>query len=215
MFDKPFVRDRLLGLYVEMPRPLPRNVIGISNAYGSEGPSLRVLTLNVTVLTIARLNAVLGKAAEEQADVVTLQETKHPRHGFRWATTILAEAGWKIQWSDPPGSTVTGGRRAAGGTAILWRRELGRGDAIKSLARTELQHRSCGRAWGALQIWSAYGDPNRPDLEWFGALLASAQTGIAQQHVAILIGDFNWKTAYDRSLCAQWCVAPKIKSCQV
>ena len=179
----------------------PEKVIGITNAYGSEGPCLRLLTLNVTVLTMSRLYAVLGKAAEEHAGVVNLQETKHPRHGFRWATKILTEAGWKIQWSDPPGSTATVGRRAAGGTAILWRRELGRGDAIKSLASSVSQHRSGGGAWGALQIWSANGDPNRPDLQWFGALLASAQNSIAQQHAAVLIGGFNWKPAYDKSLC--------------
>ena len=89
--DKPFVRDMMLGLYVEIPRPLPRNIIGISNAYGSEGLCLRVLTLNVTVLTIARLNAVLDKAAAEQAGVVSLQDTKRPRHGFRWALKTLAE----------------------------------------------------------------------------------------------------------------------------
>ena len=80
------------------------------------------------------------------------------------------------------------------------------------MASSVSQHRSCGRAWGALQIWSAYGDPNRPDLEWFGTLLASAQNSIAQQHAAVLIGDFNWKPAYDKSLCDHWCVAPRTKS---
>ena len=105
-----------------------------------------IFTLNVIVLTIACLSAMLGPAAEEQAGIIALQEIKRPWHGFRWATKMVTDTGWKVHWSNPLGVTVTGGRRAAGGTALLWRRKLGRGDAFKSLASNELLHRACGRA---------------------------------------------------------------------
>ena len=63
--------------------PRPRYVLGATNVYGGEGPSLKVLTQNVTILTAARLREVLFHADATNAGVVALQETRHLTNGFK------------------------------------------------------------------------------------------------------------------------------------
>ena len=136
-----------------------RCVLGVLNSYGSEGPPLKTIAINVTVLTRMRLIAVMQQAKSDGVAVVAMQETRHPKNGFRWAAKVTSAAGWRIQWSDPPNLNKAGNQLSAGGTALMWRRELGRSTACTFDAPQELLHRACGRAWGETQIWSAYGDP--------------------------------------------------------
>ena len=64
-------------------RPRQRCVLGVFNCYGSEGPSVKVLTINVTLPTRERLDAVLQQAKVDQAAVIAMQKTRHPVSGFR------------------------------------------------------------------------------------------------------------------------------------
>ena len=48
----------------------PRYILGATNVYGGEGPSLKVLTQNVTILIAARLREVLFHANASNAGVV-------------------------------------------------------------------------------------------------------------------------------------------------
>ena len=124
----------------DQARPRPRCVLGAINCYGSEGPSFKVLAINVTVLTRERLHEVLIQAGDDQAAVIALQETRHPANGFRWAAKVTSDAGWRIQWSAPPNPNRAGTQLGAGGTALLWRRELGRGTACAFDAPQDLKH---------------------------------------------------------------------------
>ena len=123
-----------------------------------------MLSVNVTLFTRARLRSVLRLASEHQAGVLALQETRHPDNGFRWAGAIAATEGWWVQWSLDTSIDRRGVRRQ-GGTALLWRRELGRGEPCRFDAPEHLQSRACGRTWGSFSIWSVYGDAQRADLE--------------------------------------------------
>ena len=198
-------------------RPRPRFLLGATNVYGSEGPSLKVLTQNVTVLTAARLREVLFHAGASSAGIVALQETRHPTNGFKWANRICSEAGWRIQWSVAPGADRKG-VRTPGGTALLWQEALGRGSPLSLKASpaepcTSFQHRACGRAFESFEVWSVYGDAQRPDLAWLGALLNSAHSSGAQvARPSIVLGDFNWRKAYDKFINSSWTVLPAVRS---
>ena len=85
--------------------------------------------------------------------------------------------------------------RRAGGTAIVWLKALGRGHAI-DLAET----RVCARSWPFGTIASVYGPADRPDLPWFSSTLERFE-GL---HASVLVGDFNWRQAYQRFLPSAW-----------
>ena len=43
---------------------------------------LRLLSCNLTSMTLARLHTVLSLADEERISIIAFQETKHPNNGF-------------------------------------------------------------------------------------------------------------------------------------
>ena len=53
----------------------------------------------------------------------------------------------------------------------------------------------------------------RPDLAWFGALLSSAHASGAQgARPSIVLGDFNWRKAYERFINNSWTLLPAVRS---
>lgn len=194
-----------------MPLPIMRT--GNFNAYGKEGPAhddgahtrFKVLSINVTALTKARLGEVLDCACGDAASAVALQETRHLEGGFPWASRLAAKQGWKVQWSRASPKDWCGHTRA-GGTALLWRAELGRGEPLIADhgASTHCMHRSCGRRWADFDIWSVYGDAQKADLRWFGDILRAAQRGPNDRRPTLVVGDFNWREAYGKALVDDW-----------
>ena len=75
------------------------------------------------------------------------------------------------------------------------------------------QHRACGRAFASFEVWSVYGDVQRPDLAWLGALLSSAHSSGAQGALpSIVVGDFNWRKAYEKFIFNSWTLLPAVRS---
>ena len=131
------------------------------------GPTLVLISINVTALTLSRLQAVLALAVAEDATFVALQETRHPAGGFPWATRLAESAGYHASWSAPPPPRPAGGR-GYGGTALLWRCGYGRSGPLLQDARGESGHRAHGRLFTDLAVVSAYGPAAGADLEWLG-----------------------------------------------
>ena len=50
---------------------------------------LKILSINVTVLTRERLSTVLDEAEERGVDIIAFQESRHPAGGFRWANALV------------------------------------------------------------------------------------------------------------------------------
>ena len=63
-------------------RPRQRCVLGVLNCYGSEGPSFKVLAINVTVLTRERLLAVMQQAKNDRSRSLPCKRPVTPRTGF-------------------------------------------------------------------------------------------------------------------------------------
>ena len=99
---------------------LPRSPL-LGAAHPDRGPqglppntSLRILSLNVTSLTMAQLSAVLAHAEACSAHVVCLQETRH--YGpAAWACRAADKAGWRSKFSvpSPPSSLAVARARVA------------------------------------------------------------------------------------------------------
>eukprot|EP00972_Heterocapsa_arctica_P037257 5483569-Heterocapsa_arctica.AAC.1 len=82
-------------------------------------------TVNVTVLTADRLKTVLQACDRLQVDVLAFQETRHHDPQLGWARGLGARMGWLSAFSEAPGRMASGAT-APGGTAIFWRRSLGK-----------------------------------------------------------------------------------------
>jgi hypothetical protein len=160
--------------------------------------ALKVLSINVTALTKRRLLDVLAEAEAEDVSVIALQETRHPQEGFPFVGPLLAKhhCRWRVQWSEGTPADEHG-RRGCGGTALLWRDEMGRGRPLDTKS-----HRTCIRSWNAVNIASAYGDVQRADVDWFTNLLGTMEGLRPQQRIAV--GDFNWKRCYGDLLGNDW-----------
>ena len=189
--------------------------LGSFNPYGGEGPVERagrrlvIVSINVTSLTAARLEESLQVAKGQDASILALQETRHPPGGFVWATRQASKEGWKLQWSkaSPLDSC---GRRSAGGTALLWKRELGKGEPVKSGSFCkEDEHRSCGRTWSEFCISSVYGNAQGSNIPWFGEIMRTSAGNPRDDKPTFLVGDFNWKAAYDKHICDGWSVVDR------
>lgn len=120
---------------------------------------LRIMTVNVTSLTKARLVEVLRTARLHDADVIALQEVRHRTTKVGWASAIARRncMGW--QASKPPPADGRG-RIGCGRTALLWKLRMG-----KSKALIGQNHRAVGRAFGSLNIVSYYGNAQTADLQ--------------------------------------------------
>ena len=58
----------------------------------------------------------------------------------------------------------------------------------------------CARSWPFGTIASVYGPADRPDLPWFTSTLERFES----LHSSVLVGDFNWRLAYQRFLPSAW-----------
>ena len=156
------------------------------------GLSPVLLTVNVTALTKARLLTVLEEAKRVKASFIALQETRHKKTSCPWAARIATSHGWNSAWSEPPPSLRSGGPRQ-GGTALLWQSSARSAPFSLSLPDDE-RHRVCGRVFRDLAVISFYGPASNPD----PGLLAGVMRQAADLHKPVfLLGDFNWKPAYE------------------
>lgn len=153
------------------------------------------VSANCTVLTKGRLNAILEFAKSCNADFIALQETKHPPNGFPFANRSAKEFGWSIVWSVSPPLMNTGARHP-GGTALLWRKYLGRGTAWPNT-----DHRVCARSWANVTIASIYGPADGANLPWFVHTISAFEH---LEQAVFLVGDYNWKNCYEKALTHQW-----------
>ena len=163
---------------------------------------LKVLSGNVTVLTKDRLTTILTCAERAGAQIIALQETRHHSDtGFPFANRLATKKGWSITWSKAP--PMHGNprlhRRKEGGCALLWRKELGRGKPIASS-----EHRFCARIWDFGCFASVYGPAGVADNAWLQRCLTTMTN---HRRPSFLIGDFNWVSAYSRSLPGSWFVS--------
>lgn len=104
------------------------------------------------------LNAILECANSCNADFIALQETKHPPNRFPFANRLAKEFGWSVVWSVSPPLMNTGARHP-GGTALLWRKYLGR--EVRGL---NMDHRANARSWANVTIASIYGPADGANL---------------------------------------------------
>ena len=165
---------------------------------------LNNLTVNVTQLTKARLETVLQQADEWASNILCLQETRHAEGGYAWAARAARTQGWYTQWSEAPPLDRLG-RRQPGGTAIMWRKEMGKGTKIETTS-----HRACVRVWEQCALASVYGDANKADMHW--ALEVTRQVEEQTQAVKMVIGDWNWRPCYISLFAEGWRTAPAVAS---
>eukprot|EP00969_Alexandrium_andersonii_P363053 15461099-Alexandrium_andersonii.AAC.1 len=92
-----------------------------------------------------------------------------------------------MRFSEAP--PAVGGRTSNGGTAVAWKRTLGR---CCTLLDDRLAHRAITLKLDGFSCTSVYG-PQRVDCQWLDATLEHAAGGNGK---AILFGDFNWKQSY-------------------
>ena len=168
-------------------------------SFRTSGSGVAVVSSNVTMLTKARMVAVLQLAISSRAHVVALQETRHPPGGFKWAERLAADAGFRMQWSDDAGFDKVGGR-LPGGTALLWKSTMAKSTKIECAG-----HRATGRRWGGFTAWSVYGPQSRADPNWLAEILNKGSSHGTK--ACIVIGDLNWKAAYEDIAVSPWVMA--------
>ena len=151
-----------------------------------------VASLNVTSLTVARLRATSETALKAGANILLLQETKHTVAMPRHLAAAASQLGWQSQWSAPLSSPS-----GYGGTAILWRTELGSG-----APQAPSTHRRCVREWPFLAVASTYGDASGEDLAPIHDALAEVHALSAP--VKLVFGDLNWKRRWTDDMPGGW-----------
>ena len=168
---------------------------------------MRVCSVNVTALTRARLEAVLKTHAVSSAQFIVLQETRHANLKPKWAEKLAEAYGFGIAFSKPPdrGHIGRGGWGIMhGGTAVAWRRGVGR----VSIHRAE-NHRGVAVKTRVVTVASAYGPAQGPDIAWFDSSQAWLnQVAGIEGNIIIWAGDFSWKKAYETLTAGDWCAAP-------
>jgi hypothetical protein len=103
---------------------------------------IRLMSINTTILTKARLEAVWVEAQRQQCDVIVFQETRHARE-YPWAARFFRSKGWGWQLS-VPAARMASGAPGMGGTAVAWKLSLGKSADVKWHS-----HRGCGRSFVA------------------------------------------------------------------
>ena len=154
-------------------------------------------TLNVTVLTKARLEELLHLPELAQTQVLLLQELRHHVRNPPWVRRVAAAAGWVSTTSDPPPRDRFG-RITPGGTAVFWRRGPGR---AHPLCRPEWGHRVAGVKFDDVAYVSVYGPAGAADARWLGGIL----TDLQELGVPVFAGgDYNWRGVYEHELSEGW-----------
>ena len=125
------------------PRPPPQS--NLPKPKRQDDSVLRIFSSNVTTLTMDRLDVVCDAALKVAAQVILLQETRHWGDAA-WIKNRAAQWGYRCHVSPPVGFDHRRVRNY-GGTAILWKHEMG-----KSSATPSDSHRQCGRKWDGLEI---------------------------------------------------------------
>ena len=165
--------------------------------------TLRILSINCTVLTRARLEAILSHACSEDAACILLQETRHHATVVPWASGLAAKQGWCIHFSEPP--PLDGmKRRCHGGTAVLWRRnsDLGKAAPVAVEGSHNMRHRLAAVSFKNFVITSVYGPAHGANTAWFAGLFPFC-TRLGKSN-SFLIGDFNYKPCYDPFVPNSW-----------
>ena len=182
------------------PEADPRPAAQEHTASVSDPKKWLVATINVTALTKARLNDVLDMADTSGVMVVALQETRHHDDQVLWAKRVAADRHWNMAFSSPP--PITGGVTRQGGTAILWRKGLGR--AAPTPPTSTSTHRAVSVQWQSCLITSAYGPVDVASPAWLGQL---QDDGVVANRHAVIMGDLNWKPPYKPLIQHPWTMA--------
>ena len=117
------------------------------------------------------------------------------------ASPVAWLAGWKTHWSAPPPAQAKGTPRQ-GGTAVFWRTS-GRSQAFPGPLPAAQAHRVCGRVFDGFSVVSFYGNAQFAEPS---VLFQVLQTARAFGRPCLVIGDFNWKPAYQCALDASGAV---------
>ena len=165
--------------------------------------ALRIMSINCTVLTRARLTTILDFAQSEDANCILLQETRHHATVVPWASGVAAKQSWCIHFSAPPPLDRMG-RRSQGGTAVLWRRDspMGKAAPVPVEGANEMRHRIAAVSFKDCIITSVYGPAHSANTSWFASLFPFC-TRLGKS-CSFLIGDFNFKPCYDSFVPNSW-----------
>ena len=125
-----------------------------------------------------------------------VQETRH-RQSPDWAARVASGAGWKTHWSAPPPAQAKGTPRQ-GGAAVFWRTS-GRSQAFLCPLPAAQAH----RVFDGFSVVSFYGNAQFAEPS---VLFQVLQTARAFGRPCLVIGDFNWKPAYQCALDASGAV---------
>jgi len=146
----------------------------------------KIATWNVNSIRV-RLEQVLGWLAEEEPDVLAVQETKTVDSEFPAAA--FAEIGYRAAFA---------GERTYNGVALLSKR-LGEDIATHLPGSADSQRRLLAARYGALIVVNVYvpngsevgSDKYRYKLEWLARFDAYARSCLAAGAPLIVLGDFN------------------------
>ena len=127
-----------------------------------------------------------------------LQETRHHDANVFWARSLAARLGWLSTFSAVPPKN-SAGFIGCGGTAILWRRGLGRATVCRSAPLDS--HRCIAIRWAGFAVASVYG-PQIAAVEWVDTLWQCLAGFGCPVYAG---GDYNWKAPYARALPSQAC----------
>ena len=168
---------------------------------------VNVASVNLTVATKARAEVILRSKALESAQIMSWQELRLGTAKPPWLISLAREYGWGIACSDPP--PKCNGQSAAirqGGTAILWRRTVGKIHVVRAPSQLHT-HRAIAIKTQQAAFVAVYG-PAQGSYDWFVKALSWSQSLHSE---ALVFGDLNWRPTYFKALTAGWTVAPSIK----
>lgn len=153
--------------------------------------TLKLLSINVTNATKAKAIAILEHPEAQDADAIALQEIRLDVIKPAWLIGLTQKMGWGVACSSPPPRNTVGTTRQ-GGTAILWKRSLGR----VTIARGPC-HRSIAAKFANVCFFSIYGHAQKYDAKWCDDFV-DWQRVVAAGVPSVMIGDWNWKPQYMR-----------------
>ena len=112
-----------------------------------------MIAINETVINKARAKASFSLPEVVRATMMAWQENRLGTSCPRWLIGLARQYGWGVAcFQLPPADTR--GRLANGGTAILWKLDVGK---VKVVRSTELGHRVVAVKTGIATFVSCYG----------------------------------------------------------
>ena len=114
----------------------------------------------------------------------------------------------------PPPANARGVTRQ-GGTAILWKHQIG-----KVSVQRGPDHRAIALRTADFLVVCGYGPADRVAIDWIDETLEFADKAGSPEKPKVVIGDLNWRQAYRRCLADEWidadheCRHPAYKSAQ-